>query len=293
MLLAITASLWTAATASAEVSWKVYDLRDLIGLIPPKAPPTPSPAVDDDDQMFDFGEPKTAPVCPSVPDPAASVEELVGRICDALSVTYTSLLAGVYGVEAEDDQHAEIQELVSRVRDLYAERYEVELVWFTTSSSTAPSVADKIALPELPHRHQLVVTRRTPTPVAVVTRHTYLSDLAAIVGTGATAYDPETASVQDGFELSMLVGADEERGDATSIRLAGEFRRVTLGKTAAPLAYQETTISAIELPTVAVRSVQADLPVEARKVTVLSVLDGFAEGECVVLAASIQKLQRP
>ena len=37
-LLALVTTLFAVPAASAESSWKVYDLRDLIGLIPPPSP---------------------------------------------------------------------------------------------------------------------------------------------------------------------------------------------------------------------------------------------------------------
>lgn len=270
MLLLVTfvATLASGPAASGQVSWKLYDLRDLIGLIPP-------PTTATSESFVDRGQ---------------SVHELMGRVCSALGVSHAPLLAGVYGVEADDIQHADVQGLLEQIRSLYAETYEVQLVWFTAEAHKTPAIGDQIAPVEPLHRHRLVVTRRTPSPVTLVTRHSYVYDLSAVVATSAVAYDPDTDSIDGGLQLSLLVGAGQEQGNRTSIRLLGELRRVTMGKMSSPMMTPEVTTPAIELPIVALRSILTNLNIEHGKMTVLTVLDGFEEGECIVIAGSVRKL---
>jgi len=98
---------------------------------------------------------------------------------------------------------------------------------------------------------------------------------------------------EDGLNFTILVGAGKEADNVTLVRITGELRRVTMGKASVPMTFHETTTTAVELPAVAVRSICTDLPVRLGKLTVLSVLDGFVEGECVVVASSIRKVDQP
>lgn len=266
----LTVALAAGSSASAQETWKLYDLRDLIAVLPSTTPP------DDDEPYLAAG--------------AQSADELMERVCNALGVHHAPFLGGVYGVEAGDAEHTQVRQLLERIRSLYAEPYAVELVWFTAPTGETPSIGDEVAPAEPHHRHRLVVARRTPTPLAVVTRYSYVSDLTAVVATSAATHDPRTASTDAGLRLSVLVGAGPEEAGTTSIQLVGELRRVTMGRKSAPIGTFEMGSMAIELPTVSTRSIRTDLRVEHGKMTVLNVLDGFREGECIVLAGSLRKL---
>ena len=188
LLLGLAATFVAAPNTYAQVSWKLYDMRDLIGLIPPTTPLVAQPFV----------------------ERGKSVDELMDRVCTALGIVHAPLLPGVYGVEAEDAQHTQVKGLLEKIRALYAERYEVEIVWFTAPAEEIQSIGDQITPVEPLHRHRLVVTRRTPTPLTLITRHSYVSDLTAVVATSAMAHDPETRSIDGGLQLSILVGAGQE-----------------------------------------------------------------------------------
>ncbi len=266
----LTVALAAGSSASAQETWKLYDLRDLIAVLPSTTPP------DEDEPYLAAG--------------AQSADELMERVCSELGIHYAPFLSGVYGLEAEEAEHARVRQLLEQIRSLYAEPYAVELVWFTASAGEAPSIGDVITPAEPHHRHRFVVARRTPTPLVSVTRYSYVSDLTAVVATSAATHDPRTSSTDAGLRLSVLVGAGPEEANATSIQLVGELRRVTMGRKSAPVGTFETGPMAIELPTVSTRSIRTDLRVEHGKMTVLNVLDGFGEGECIVLAGSVKKL---
>lgn len=46
----------------------------------------------------------------------------------------------------------------------------------------------------------------------------------------------------------------------------------------------------IELPEVSIRSIRSDARIEYGKLIALVVVDGFNDGECIVVAASVRKL---
>ncbi|MGB2987171.1 MAG: hypothetical protein WBE26_14975 [Phycisphaerae bacterium] len=289
----------SAAKASAQESWswKLYDLRDLIGLIPPTTPADEAPSPVTSMSRFMAVEETASKPAKETPD---NVDKLMDKLCDALPVNCTRLFAGVYGIEAEETEHTQIQHLLEQIRALYAEHYEVQIIWFAAGCAQAPAVGDAITPTELMHRHDFVVARHTPTPLALVTRYSYVSDVAPIVGASSVGYGVVTKNAEDGLRVSILVGAGKEEAGATSIRVVGELRKVTKGRTFGPLTGKsfgsagssetERSSMELELPTVSVRSVQSDVRIGYGKLTVLSVLDGFDAGECFVLAGSVRKL---
>lgn len=308
LTLVVTWALAAGSPAAAQVSWKVYDLRDLTGLMTPKT---------DADATADSTLPYVAVPAPSVYEPVprqssagelrsasalatggSVANDLISQLCDAMALTHTSLLTGVFAVEAEEGDHARLVQMLDDIRRLYVERYEVEIVVFMAPPGQAPSLGDPATPTDPMRRHSLVVARRTPTPLVLITRHSYVADLTAVVATGSVAHDPEIGSVEKGLRLSVLVGARKEEGNTTSLQIVGELRQVALGKMAEASVTPDTPNTAtvplsaqIELPAQSVRSIQSDLRVEYGRSTVVAVSDGFDRGECLVIAASVRKLE--
>lgn len=274
------------AAAAAEESWKLYDLRDLLGLIPPPAPGR-VPAAPPGQAMPMFTQP---PAAAFVQESADGVERLMQQLCDAMSVDCTRLLSGVYGVRADEAQHGQLLALLEDVRRLYAERYEVELVWFTTSPDQTPAVGEAVTVTGTFRRHCLVAPRRTPTPLTVVSQHAYLSGLNAVVAEQSQLQEPITDDAEEGLRLSIIVGAGQEGEHSTLMRVSGELRQVTMGKMSGSFVAGVPSDVQIELPSVAVRSIETSVELEYSKLTALCVLDGFADGECVVIAGAVRKL---
>ncbi|MFQ5494484.1 MAG: hypothetical protein ACE5EX_03805 [Phycisphaerae bacterium] len=308
------AAAWMAARPAfgQDPSWKLYDVRDLIGLLPPlehassaatASPRTPGGLLLSGETLpaAGTGGPGSHRTPASFVGGAASVDELMDRICGTLFLDPKPMLPGVYGIEAEEAEHERVQQMLGKIRALYSERYAVDLVWYTVPIADGPSIGDEITPVEPMHRHRFMVARRAPTALFLGQQHAYLADLTAVVATGAVGYDPETKRVDNGLRLSLLVGAGPDTKDTTWIQLIGELRRVTMGKfagsvriaePAAPQPHETTraTVMPIELPTVGVRSIHASLRVELGKLTVLNVLDGFGGGDSIVVAVSVTKL---
>ncbi len=214
------------------------------------------------------------------------------ELCDALGIHHTPLLTGVFAVEAGQDEHIQLLQMLEEVRTLYVERYAVEILLFRATAEQPTSVGDPVTPNGPLRRHRFVVARRTPTPVVLVTRHSYVSDISPVVATEAVGYAAETRSVEDGLRLSIIVGAGEEEGSRTSIQIVGNLRKVSMGKMSEAFVTPDLKTMQVELPTVSVRSIQSNIRVELGTLTVVGVLDGFEEGEQLVLAASVQKLDR-
>lgn len=283
LTLILTVTLASASTASAQTpwSWRLYDLRDLLGLLPP------SPRVDADVLAAPAITIADAEPRPCRPGP---VDELMDRLCGALGVNRTALFPGVYGIEADEETHTTLLSMLEQVRRLYAERYEVEVLWFAASPDQTPSIGDPVVPVEPVHRHRFVVARRAPTQLAQVSRHAYVYSIQPVVAQQAVGYGPEVKREEGGLRLSIWVGAGSETETATSIQVRGELRRVSMGKLSGPLITDVEQSMGIELPEVSVRSIQSNVAVEYGELTTLAVVDGFDDGGGIVLAASVRKL---
>ncbi len=293
MLLSLTACtlMTTVASASPPSTWKLYDLRDLFGLLPPpERVEAPVP------QAMSVYTTTAAPTPP--PD---AVDELMSRLLGNLfELDSTKLFPGVYGIEGDEAQHATLFKMIEEVRSLYKERYEVEIFWYSAPSDQSPGIGDPVTPTEPVHRHRLVVPRRTPTEVAQITQQAYVSGIDPVVATGAMGYTSVTQHEESGFRVAILVGAGSNAESTISIQINGELRQATMGKMSGPAegkasrsgVIDETRSMAIELPKVSIRSIQSLVHVESGKPTVLAVVDGFIDGECIVVAASVRPLSK-
>ncbi len=286
--LTLMTALAAASPASAQTSWKLYDLRDLIGSLPPP-PRVEAAAVTRSVFTIPAGGP-TAPRPGSAGEPTGSTRELMDRLCAGLGVAHTALLPGVYGIEAEETGHTALVNMLEQVRELFTERYEVEILWFVASPDQAPSIGDPVTPTGPLHRHRLVAARRTPTELVHVSQYTYVSGINPIVAQQAVGYGPETRREESGLRLSILVGAGSETDTATSLQVTGDLRRVAMGKMSGPLITDAARSMELELPQVSVRSIRSSIRIEYGKLTALGVTDGFDDGQCVVIAASVRKL---
>ena len=281
MFVASCTTLLSATATSAQESWKLYDLRDLIDLLP--APSPPPRAAQTTPRASFLGTPTTRAPAPQR-DP---VDELIRRICGDITVDHRLLFQGIYGVLAEEEAHMTLVSRLESVRELYTQRYDVEILWFPTPVTQSPTIGAEVNASEPLHRDRLVVTGRAPARLIRVSQLAYVSGIDPIVGTGAMGYASETDVAESGLNLSILVGAGRETGTGTSIRIRGELREVTMGKMSGPVATMEARSMEIELPTISIRSIQSNIGIEYGKLTALAVVDGFRSGECIVVAASI------
>jgi hypothetical protein len=251
---------------SAQASWQIYDLRDLIPMLPR------DPMAEDFD--LERGE---------------NVDALLGSLCTAMAVECTPLVPGIFAIEAEADEHARVATMLEAVRALYREQFVVELIVYRTPADRAPAIGSPPAIPESSNRMHFVVPRRTPVPVMVTSQRAYVSDVSAVVATSAVAYEPQTASVDEGLDLSLVVGAGPDSDTRTSVDLLGSVRRATWAEPTGELAIPEVGPVRIELPILSVRSVRSHVELEFGKPAVVAVATGFGDNECIVMAMTVKK----
>ncbi len=285
IVLMTTLAATQAAFAQAERSWKLYDIRDLMAVIP-------SPRVDMEESQRVVFQSIMHPATPkpeSVRETPGQVDQLMDRLCDALALDCTQFLVGVYGVEAEEVEHTQIVQLLEEVRALYAKRYEVELFWYPVASDQAPSAGQEAKPTDPLHRHCIVVSRGTPTQLTQVSQYRYVAGLQPVVATSSAAYDVETRTAEEGLRATILVGIGEEDLNVTALQITGDLRRVRMDRTSAPIVHEGSTLQ-VDLPVVTVRSVQCSRRIGIGALTVLTVVDGFEEGQCLVIAVRVRRV---
>ena len=250
-------------TALAEPTLKLYDLRDLVATIPVDSERTQEERIED------------------------IVANLVHHM--DLGLAYNMWLPGIYSVQAEEAQHTRFRQMLNQFRELFEERYEVEIVQYTIEMADVPSIGDEVSHASFVRRQRLVTTRRTPTPVEMISRHTFVSEIVPVVATDAVGYVVETDQVDEGLRVSLLVGAGEEDEHTTSIHLFGNVREVVMGKMSGSLEDDRSSLQ-IELPVERSRSIQSNLRIPFGKLTVLAVTAGFDGTDSIVIAAMVRKL---
>jgi len=259
----VTTVVCGSQTALAEPTLKFYDLRDLVATIPVDSERTQEERIED------------------------IVANLVHHM--DLGLAYNMWLPGIYSVQAEEAQHTRFRQMLNQFRELFEERYEVEIVQYTIEMADVPSIGDEVSHASFVRRQRLVTTRRTPTPVEMISRHTFVSEIVPVVATDAVGYVVETDQVDEGLRVSLLVGAGEEDEHTTSIHLFGNVREVVMGKMSGSLEDDRSSLQ-IELPVERSRSIQSNLRIPFGKLTVLAVTAGFDGTDSIVIAAMVRKL---
>jgi hypothetical protein len=180
--------------------------------------------------------------------------------------------------------------MLESIRELYRETYAVELILSRSPSEHAPAIGAEVKLEKPEYRQHFVVTRRTPTPIAMHSINTFLSGVEPVVAQGAVAYQSVDSAVSDGLDVTVLVGVNGDNQHGTTLQLSGELRKVSWPENLSEATPVDTTPLKLRFPIVSVRSVQSRLDVKYEKPTVLSVLAGFEAGESIVITALVRKL---
>lgn len=270
MMLAVSTCALIAGPAIAQSgedaprTWKLYDVRDLIGLLP-----------------------AAADVNGNAPSDAGAVDAVLTRLCDAFGAPHERLLDGVYGVEANPATHDLLMRLLSDVRALHAERFAVDIAWFYMSDGERPAIGQAVGLPANAWQHSVVVTRRTPTELEQLERHNYIKGMNVVVAESVVGYEPEIDTVVDGLRAVLTLGTSADSETSTTLRLIGEARRAKLDRKPARLESGMIDSPAVELPAQAVRTLRADVRVPFGEWTVVSAAPGFMEGMTIVIAARV------
>ncbi len=268
-------ALGQPVSGAGEVEMRVYDLRDLAASLPASA-------------GGGLG--------------ASAIDVLVPTLAQATGASARPVLAGVYAVAGSPEAHAALESMLRAVRELYSETYQVEIRAVSVAADRAPAVgaaAEAGALGEMEAvaRGSASVVRRAATTVASERRMTYIADWSPVVGNNAVGYDPQTSEVEEGMHVTVVVGAGAgERGQGAEgtagevVQVRGTITRVEMEYESAPLVGMEGGNLRVGLPRVEERAVESVLRAPLGTPTVVAVVDGFDEGESViVLVATVSR----
>jgi hypothetical protein len=298
--------LWRAAPAAAQnTTVEVYDARDLAALF---ASPAPGQSVANDKP--EGGGPSAVlwRRAPATTEAGLDkIANLFSNITAAAGATFIQLTPGVFAVTADRDVHPAIHSMLTQLRDLSRQRYELEVVLYPVATPSAPGIGT-VVTPDpntITSRTRTSALRRLAQPIEAITRTAYISHWMPVVADNAVGYDPTTSEVISGLQCTAMVGAGPDSDQAITLQLTGSLTKVTIepgptgtptGKGAAPATPAGEAFT-LGLPRVEERAIQVDIPLAsatgapANKLTAVAVLQGFEAGQSIVLAAGLREIK--
>jgi len=274
-----------AGQVEAEPSgavWRLYDLRDLLGVLPPN--PCATQPAKDTYQSSGWTQQWLAYARAHIdqPDLNTLFEELQGVV----GFTAWRLFDGVYAVVADEQAHEQFTAMLDQIRRLYAERLQIEVSCYRVPASQQPSVGDEA--PEGPplFRQQFVAPRRAPVRISRLRERTYVTELAPQVAESAVGYDARVATAEEGIVLWVLVGAGPDDPEVAAVSLAGEFRQLADQRASGAL----TADLKLDLPALEVVRVHSTANVPWGRRTVVCTVSGFSDSEMLLVAVRADRV---
>jgi len=235
------------------------------------------------------------------------LEALFTSILGAVGgVSCKQLVPGVFAVTAERELHPTIRSMLTQLRDLSHQRYELELVVYAVATPSAPTLGAAVTIDPNSgaSRTRTTVLRRLARPIEAITRIAYISDWMPVVADNAVGNDPTTSEVVSGLSCFATVGAGPESGETISFQLTGRMCRATVdpapvgsGKAFAASGPASEGLG-IGLPKIDERTIHVDLPLSlgaaggaGGKLTAVAVLPGFDAGQSLVIAAGVREIK--
>ncbi|MCC6426087.1 MAG: hypothetical protein IT435_04630 [Phycisphaerales bacterium] len=276
---------------------RMLDLRELSGLIPPEHGQQP-PALwrrwgGQEGGRSPFTEAPTPPEGGESGRPP--VVALVRSLAEALSLSVQPVGEGVILVGGAEENQVRLGQMLGQVRNLYAERINLDLSVISVPAGSAPEVGTPVSGGKvLVHSHQTLV-RHAPTPVAVTEEITYIEGWQPIVADNAVGYQPGLGSLTKGLTCEVTIGADEQGNGATSggmpIAIRGAISDASITDKVIELsAASGKTSLPIGLPRRQHRTINASARV-ASEATVIAVVPGFDGDQVLVIAAAAREVE--
>lgn len=286
-----------ALAGAAEPVLRVYDVRDLVAVLPSQPVVVQGvPILKDVPIIGQFYRPEGAAQPAGAPATASPTEVVVSRLCGQLQLQQEELLSGVYVVTGELPQHEQLVKLLDNVRTLYEGAYEFDLFAYPVAAPQAPAVgAGADTQSAMLHARQML-PRRVESRIVITEEVSYVRDWVPIVGTSSVGYDPDIGTVTKGLRLVLTAGGTQSadaHGAPINLRIRGEFADAQIAKQSSPLAPVSGGTLELGLPTVTSRSIECDIQLKPGQPTVLAVIPGAKAGESIVLAGALRELRGP
>lgn len=243
----------------------------------------------------------------------SKLERLVSSVASSAGAASVELLPGVYSVTADRDTHQVIRGMLTQLRQMSTQRYELELVVYPVATASAPGLGSAVTLDPAaaPARVRTTVLRRLAQPIEAVTRIAYISDWQPVVADNAVGNDPTTAEVVSGLACVAVIGAGPDSPESATLQITGRLTRAAVEP--APLGSGKALTNTgpaseglgIGLPRIDERAINVDMVLGLAAptapaggtapapgtLTAVAVFPGFEEGESLVLAAAVRELK--
>lgn len=274
-------------------SMRLLDLRDMEGMLPPPPPPPPPPQ-GAQDPVFG-GRPGPFGVAPDAATPSSGAEgamDLVQRLAGPLDLTVSSVSPGVVLVGGPDEAQAKLEELLAKVRDMYRETYEVELVVAIFPAGSAPVLGGEMTGGKVMTRSRQAMCARTPTMASAIEEMQFVAGWLPVVADNSVGYQTVLGSVGQGLMCKVTVGGGDTGGGATArtqVRVRGEISVASLTPSVSEVTSAGGKASlAISLPRRQVRTIDstADVNPGTTGPVAIAVLSGFEPDQVIVVGAS-------
>ncbi|MCA9311496.1 MAG: hypothetical protein KDA21_09850 [Phycisphaerales bacterium] len=220
-------------------------------------------------------------------DAGETLDSLLSRLGGASGIAYEPILFdSVFLVEGDGSNHAAFRGYLAQVEQLYSRRFEVDVICYTAASNSAPQIGNAAmdrASGDVLFRARQVVINGQRTSFASTTEHSYVSDVTPVVGTQSVGYDVEVATLEEGVDLGITVGPAPGRSSAVEVRVNGRVQTVEIEA--------RQNESMVDLPRVTERAVTSSLVMDAQAPTVVAVVNGLHEAECIVITVNVRELK--
>ncbi len=277
-------------------SMRMLDLRDLDNVLPP--PDREGPPPDGSDWRRGRGgglSPFAEAPTPTAASGQDRVADLVHRLAGPLDLNVNPVGRGIVLVMGSDEGQDQLEKMLGQVRDLYAEKYSVEIVAVSFPANQAPAIGSALSGGKVLLRSVQTVPRRTESPVVATEETRFIEGWQPIVADNSVGYQPIPGSVLRGLTCAVVVGAGPETtggkaGAAVQISLRGMVSDASVTEKLVEIAIPGgKTALPIGLPTVKVRSINGQA-LATEQPTVLTVVPGFDGDSVIVLGAAVKRL---
>lgn len=237
---------------------------------------------------------------PSATDPRSGqdgVMDLVQKLAGPLDLMTSSVSPGVVLVVGSEAGQAKLEELLGKVRDLYRESFEVEVLAVAFPANQAPALGAELSGGKILMRSHQAVALRTPTAVVSTEEIQYIAGWQPIVADNSVGYQLIPASVSNGIRCVVIVGAEEAAAGAkpggTPIRIQGTVSVASMTEKNFEVTVPSgKTVLTIGLPRVQERTIDSSATVGTRGEagpTVIAVINGFEQDQLIVIGANVRR----
>ena len=280
-----------------ESVWRLYDLRDLIGILPAQALPEPAPwwkrLPRNVKATFGLtGEPSTQWLRHTRVEP---LESTYFSVVDRLEVEFGidrsfEVLPGVYMLLGTPQAHERFSQWLEAVRKLVQPRCRVRLSIYRVDTAEVPRVGSPPPAASPMYVSERVVPLRSVTQWQQHEEHAFMCRVETGVAESAAGYEPEVRTVEEGVELTLIIGAGPPQKERVAVHVAGTLQVLDDSRQSAPIDGRNLRI---DLPSVHLTTVESQTSVPWGQPTVIAVATPVRDGPAMLIAVRVDRPGQP